>query len=104
MNNFAQALARIEELLKEIKSPDDRIWNKAHNELLHLCDHHADSIVQLAKVAANVTEALKRTNHEVLSAIWALDSQGHNTKPYTAAHSEGERAIASYDKLMTEEE
>lgn len=56
---FAQALARIEELSKLMKGI--RLFGHAvrRDELRELCDQHADAIVQLGKVAAEMFAVLE---------------------------------------------
>jgi hypothetical protein len=85
---FAQALARIEELTKEIEQIE-RSGEHAHNsaaELRGLLYRHADSIVQLGKVAKEMAD---------------------KTNIYTGQVYEGDDLIAeykAYDKLMNGEE
>lgn len=52
MTNFAQALARIEELLKEPEGRD-------YAETIHLLKKHADSIVQLGEIAGQLRDVMR---------------------------------------------
>lgn len=55
MTTFAQALARIEELLKGIETAPYNTWKvTTEQNLKHILYTHADSIVQLGKVAAQM--------------------------------------------------
>ena len=91
---FAQALARIEELKSDGGGYSSKLIAQAElNELLH---DHADSIVQLAKIAAGMRAEIEVTQ---------LNTTGYNSKPHGSAHSykAGETAEA-YDKLMKGED
>ena len=88
---FAQALVRIE----EIKS-NPIYYTLQLAELKNLLDKYADSIVQLARVAAGMRAEIEVTQ---------LNTTGYKSKPHGSAHSykAGETAEA-YDKLMKGED
>lgn len=88
MTNFAQALTRVEYL--SWASPSDTI---ATDELKQLLHQHADSIVQLAKVAADMRDRCQ---------IYQLDMGGNHT--YHTNSASINEFVKAYDKLMKEEE
>lgn len=84
---FAQALARIEELLKESEGYE-------YAETKHLLRQHADSIVQLGKVA-----------QEMRAQLIVHHFDGDSTKPWAAPSIHGSifklgQAIQEFDKLV----
>lgn len=91
---FAQALARIEGLLKETASAKSYY---AHSEMicemLNLMEIYADSIVLLGKVAAEMRERCQ---------IYQLDMGGNHTY-HTNSVSVNE-FVRAYDKLLNGEE
>ena len=94
---FAQALARIEGLLKPSMKREPDFYHECQELLME----HADSIVQLAKIAAGMRAEIEVTQLNTTGYI----PKGYNSKPHGSGHSykAGETAEA-YDKLMNGEE
>jgi hypothetical protein len=66
MTDFAKALQRVEELLKEMEDVEGVGWDYRHASLLDLLDENAEEIVQLGRVAAEL-----RKHGQILSDEYA---------------------------------
>lgn len=83
MTTFAKALARIEELQGRVDLRYERYDSlRDINELITLLRHHADSIVQLAKVAKE------------MRAVFA------QRPDFVSSYDDVFYAVSAYDELM----